>query len=169
MEYIFIGEIKRMADTNPLAEYWSRVHARMGQETNRFRFGSEVEAASGGSSATFRASDSPEYVSRILTESPVSFIENYPDYVDELRSNFGLGGLSTNSDKQSDSNDGWLSGLYQDPLGIGGFTDYLVQKGVSIGVFIFAITLVLGGLFVLAMSTDTGKAIVKDAAKAAAA
>jgi hypothetical protein len=169
------------AFNTPLADYWSIIHNRATQETVRMKFGSEVEAQSGGSSATFRLSDSPEYVSKIFSDDPVSFANLYPDVLDEMREAVHLERISGTDDRKSDpepapeaerpllKNEDDFSYNDNNP-----FTENKLfgnelfgTNWVNVGLFLFALVLVLGGLFIIANNTETGRNLIQTGSKAA--
>ena len=162
---------------NRLAYYTSLITRRMSQETEKVRFGSEAEASALGSSATFRLSDSPDYVSQIMAEHPVSFVSRYPEFTDQLRDTHGLDPIFGDdppiipgmpNDQGTNNTPPMLQGLGQYIPGAG-LVDWFNANLFNFQVFTFAIVLVIIGGIMIALSTDTGKAIAKDAVKAAAA
>lgn len=155
--------------SNPLSDYWSMYSRRAAQEMQKVSFGSEMEAQSGGSSASFRMSDSPEYVSQILSSNPVSFIRRYPEATDEIRKQVGLTPLfNPNTDESNQDVEVQNVGVLDDvkeyltpsPSGI---ADYLLSSDnfVKIGLYFAAVVLILGGFIVLALQSKTAKQVVK--------
>ena len=137
---------------NPLSLYWSLVHRRAAQEMSRVRWGSEMEAQSGGSSAQFRLSAPPEYASRVLAESPVNFIERFPDETAELRELHGLPGEAAAVIDASWNPLDWVSDLH---------SNYMIP----ISFIVLALVLIGGGLVLMGLQTDAGSAAAKAALK----
>jgi hypothetical protein len=155
-------------------------------------FGSPVEAKVGGGYAAFRASDSIDHVSAVIASEPVSLIARYPDVVNTIRSKYGLDPLNdpalgdipgtqgatpiggtidpgVNADKitlsPGDVNPNSANPSFLDRVSGGGWFDSLVSYGNNIAWFVIGISLLIGGLFLLAYSNPTVKTAVNTAAK----
>lgn len=155
-----------------------RAQRHLDQVFERVNFGSDLENGWFGSAGSFRASDSPAHVSKVLTEFPSSYINENPEEVEAIRKLHGLDDdakivptLSTGTEGdtleqnlQTPVNEngvfgsnGWFSGL----------TGWFESKAVNFGVLWLAGIMVLGGLIIIAFQSDTVKNVAKDVAKTA--
>lgn len=164
-----------MADS--ATDYINKLNDNLLHHFESAEWGSPIIAQIGGSGSQFRKSDSVDYVSKILSNDPNSFINDYTNDVNLIRSKYGLNELDANNlgDDPFTKNPvlGGLGGglsataIPQDTASTGGcgWTDIgcLAQSfGLNIAVFTIGITLMGLGILLLAYQNDTIRNGVKE-------
>lgn len=146
--------------------YFSPFQRLIDQSFQSVNFGSDFEAGSGGSAASFRASDPAGYVSNVLAASPVSWSLQNEDEVKAIQV------LHNGVEEKNLELPTTGASLYpvggSDVLGLSSLTQYIADKAINIGVFGLAIVLIIGGFLIIALSNQTVREVVKDATKDAA-
>lgn len=150
------------------------------QDFRKVYFGPAIEAKVAGTYAGFRLSDTPGFVSEIIAAEPVSLTSRFPDLVNKIRAGYDLPDLTVD---QTGSAPPPATRVLDNGIGPDGIPDYQQQPSAmidfglvkwlnsNIRYFSFlslGLVLLIGGLFLLAYSTDTGKAVVHTAAKTGA-